>query len=140
MGFGWPYNIVYTLFGTYLPSAHGSNASQGKKYESHRRPLRGLLRYSCLQSYGELTYRKRCVMMQPTAVLIVILLKISRHHFIYLGSFVSESFFPIFRHFFAQFLNLSYFPVFFSKYWNVNELGIFGYGEFHEQRQNASVY
>ena len=49
-------------------------------------------------------------------------------------------FFPIFRHFFAQFLNLPYFPVFFSKYWNVNELGIFGYGKFHEQRQNASVY
>ena len=48
------------------------------------------------------------------------------------GLFLSESF--LFDIYFAQYLNLPYFPVFFffSKYWNVNELDIFGSGEFHE--------
>ena len=53
-----------------------------------------------------------------------------------LGSFLSESFFSklIVDIIFAQFFNLPhYFPVFFSKYWNVNEVDIFASGEFHEQ-------
>ena len=49
------------------------------------------------------------------------------------GSFLWESFFPqIFDIFFAEFFDLPYFPVFFFKYWNVNEIDIFGAGEFHE--------
>ena len=47
---------------------------------------------------------------------------------------IGELFVQIFDIFFAQLIfNLPYFPVFFSKYWNVNELDIFGPpGEFHE--------
>ena len=43
-----------------------------------------------------------------------------------------RAFFPIFRHFFS--LNFSIFDIYllFSKCWNVNELDIFGSGEFHE--------
>ena len=42
-------------------------------------------------------------------------------------------FFPNFRHFFRAIFQSSIFSwVFFPKYWNVNELVIFGSGEFHE--------
>ena len=51
-----------------------------------------------------------------------------------------KAFCPNFRHFFKQFFSLPYFPVFFSKYWKVNELDIFASsGEFHEKWPNASV-
>ena len=45
---------------------------------------------------------------------------------------IGELFFQTFDICLAQFFNLSYSPVFFSKYWNVNELDIFGSREFHE--------
>ena len=54
---------------------------------------------------------------------------------------VGELFFPKFRQFFRAIFQSSIFSwFFFSKYWNVNELDIFGSGEFHEKWQNASVY
>ena len=53
---------------------------------------------------------------------------------------IGELFFQIYDIYFAQFFNLPYFPVFFSNYWNVNNLDIFGSGEVHEWGQNASVY
>ena len=45
---------------------------------------------------------------------------------------IGELFFQNFDIFFAQLFNLPYFPVFFSKYWNVNELDVLGSGEFNE--------
>ena len=53
-----------------------------------------------------------------------------RHPF--LGSFLSESFSPNFRHLFRAIFQSSIFSCFLSKYWNVNELDIFCSGEFHE--------
>ena len=44
---------------------------------------------------------------------------------------IGELFFPNFRHFFRNFSIFHVF-LFFSKYWNVNELDFFCSGEFHE--------
>ena len=49
-------------------------------------------------------------------------------HFAQLGVIlIGELFSQFFDIFFALFFNLPYFPVFFSKYWNVNELDIFAF-------------
>ena len=65
---------------------------------------------------------------QTTTGTIIKLLPVLKTRVILVGKLFSQ----IFDIFLAQFFNLPYFPVFFSKYWNVNELDIFVSGEFHE--------